>query len=200
MLSPTNNLIGITGGIGSGKSIVSRILRLKGYYVYDCDYQAKILMDNDPDIISAIRDDISSSVITDDGHIVRAALAAIIFDNEILRLRLNNIVHSAVKREILDIRRRLRDVPLFVESAIIAESGLAQICDTIWVVSTDDEGKRIDRVTKRNNCDAASVQARIRAQKYESELLNQYQNRIHNITNEDMTSVLSQVNHLLSTM
>lgn len=200
MLSLTNNLIGITGGIGSGKSVVSRILRSKGYYVYDCDFQAKILMDSDPDIISAIRNDISASVITDNGRINRPVLATIIFNNEILRLRLNKIVHTAVKRDIVGICHGLRGVPLFVESAIIAESGLAGICDTIWVVSTDDENKRINRVAKRNNCDTATVIARIQAQKKEAELLNQYQNRILNITNDDETSVLSQVNHLLSTL
>lgn len=66
-----NRAIAITGGIGSGKSVVSRIIRVLGYPVYDCDTEARLIMDSDPAISQRIADEISADAIGCDGRIDR---------------------------------------------------------------------------------------------------------------------------------
>ncbi|MDE6436166.1 MAG: dephospho-CoA kinase, partial [Muribaculaceae bacterium] len=89
-------LIAITGGIGSGKSVVSRVLRAMGYPVYDCDSQAKAIMDADAEIHRRLCSEIDAAVVTD-GVIDRKRLAEIVFNDKAKLAVLNAIVHSAVK-------------------------------------------------------------------------------------------------------
>ena len=117
-------LTAITGGIGSGKSVVSRILRVLEYPVYDCDSRAKALMDADVIIKQQIIHDIDRETIAADGTIDRRRLASIVFADAEKLAALNAIVHSAVR---LDIQRWAEDCGnshAFVETAILFQSGL----------------------------------------------------------------------------
>ena len=116
-------IIGITGGIGAGKSVVSRILRLKGYWVYDCDLEAKILMDQDMDVRNALKELFSESIYLEDGTLDRKLMADKIFSDENIRNYVNRIVHSAVKSDFIS-RAGRNGSPVFVESAILHTSGL----------------------------------------------------------------------------
>lgn len=170
-------IIGIAGGIGSGKSLVSRILRLWGHTVFDCDFEAKILMDRNNGIKEAICREISSDVTDGKTPINRKILSSIVFNDEYYRRQLNNIVHKAVREEIEHVRNKLHeDRPLFVESAILAESGIAGRCKFIIVVDAPEDVK-IRRVMERNGCDRDEVKARIEAQKGERILLEKYRDR-----------------------
>ncbi len=92
-------LIAITGGIGSGKSVVSRIVSAMGYPVYDCDTQARRLMDRSDSIKSAIAELIAPSCIIN-GEIDRAALSAEVFSSAEKLECLNGIVHGAVREHL----------------------------------------------------------------------------------------------------
>lgn len=198
MSSLINNIIGITGGIGSGKSVISRILRLYGYEVYDCDSRAKVLMDNNRGIKDRIASEISRDAINEDGSINRTRLADIVFNDEERRSRLNSIVHLSVRGDISGLRHIMPpERPLFVEAAIMAESGLAELCDDIWLVDTLDDDIRIARVMERNKCDAESVMARIKSQQRESELLSHYREKIKIIINDGREEILPQIVQLL---
>ena len=94
-----NRFIAITGGIGSGKSTVSRCLTTLGYPVYDCDSQAKTLMDSNPEIISRIASEVCSEAVTD-GKINRTVLASAVFADIKKLHRLNEIVHGSVRADI----------------------------------------------------------------------------------------------------
>lgn len=72
--------VAITGGIGSGKSVVSRLLRVEGYPVYDCDSQAKRIMDNDAEIQRQLQNAFGEDVVVD-GVIHRQKLASLVFGN-----------------------------------------------------------------------------------------------------------------------
>lgn len=188
-------LIGIAGGIGSGKSVVSRILRCMGFEVYDCDFRAKLLMNSSSEIKRAICDEISSEVT--DGIAVpdRKLLAEIVFCNEELRQILNRIVHKVVRDDLERVRNSVKKKRLFVEAAILAESGLADMCDSIWAVENSD-GERIERVMKRDGIDRQRVLNRMRSQEKESALLRDYSFKTVVIHNDSDHSLISQISEL----
>lgn len=156
-------LIAITGGIGSGKSVVSRILRAMGFNVYDCDYNARWLMDSDSAIKDGIAAAISRECITPAGEIDREKLASIVFsDPERLRT-LNSLVHGSVRRHLSQWHSSLPGRVNFVETAILYQSGLDAMVDEVWNVEAPEE-LRIERVMKRSNLDPDQIKARMESQ------------------------------------
>lgn len=190
-------VIGISGGIGSGKSIVSRILRLKGHKVYDCDTEAKRIMASSSAIKQRIRDEISEEVTDGESLPDRLKLAEIVFSDEAKRRNLNAIVHTAV---VEDVKTERRKWPvLWVESAILAESGLVEICDSIWRVEAP-KGLRIENILRRDGCDVHQAQRRLKAQEKEDSLINEYIDRMAIIYNDFSSSLLRQIDNLLDTI
>ena len=188
-------IIAITGGIGSGKSVVSRVVEAMGYDVYDCDREAKSLMDSSDSIKHDISTMIDATCICD-GAIDRKALANIVFsDNEKLD-RLNAIVHSAVRQHLATwIDHRLSKGICFVETAILYQSGLDAMVSEVWEVDAPDE-MRIMRVMRRNNLSRTEVEARIHSQ--DSYIPDRRHNICHIINNDGDTPVLPRIELLLS--
>lgn len=145
-------IIGITGGIGSGKSTIARELAKRGYMVYDCDQEAKRIIAENADVQQEIIDLLGEEAFVG-GTYNTAYVAKRVFEDPHLLAALNAIVHPAVG---LDIMKRKPD---FVESAIIYESGLDILCDRIIVIDAPEE-IRIARTLNRNY----DVRARIKAQ------------------------------------
>lgn len=189
-------LIAITGGIGAGKSVVCSFLRAIGFDVFDCDSQAKVIMDQDDKIKCALADRIDSEVIKD-GKIDRALLSQIVFADKIKLEILNSIVHGAVRDRILQWRDRDSLRPIFVETAILFQSGLNELVDEEWRVSAP-EHVRISRVMNRNNISAQQVTDRIKAQVY-IPAPNAHKPKMHTIANDDEHPVIPQIISLLST-
>ncbi len=187
-------LIGICGGIGSGKSVVSRMLREMGYEVYDCDSEARRLMESSGEIKHRICTEISAEVT--DGHSIpdRKLLGEIVFADEAKRQLLNSIVHGAVRADLQlwTASRTGNHAPIFVEAAVLAESGLAELCDAIWQVVTPT-AERVARVIERDGCTAADAQRRIASQVREAELLKAHRSSIVEILNDADHSLLRQV-------
>lgn len=161
-------LIGITGGIGAGKSIVSRILRLKGYEVYDCDSEARRLMDLSTELQMQIADILGAECLLEDGSLNRKEIAAKVFGNVEYRSWLNGEVHSMVRADILKHTNRCSAGVMFVESAIMKVSQLDKMCDAIWLVTADDE-IRLQRASLRDNTDSESIRMRMESQRWEYE-------------------------------
>lgn len=160
-------IIAITGGIGAGKSMVSKILRAMGFTVYDCDSNAKRIMDNDSGIHCRLSHEISPEVINPDGTINRGQLANIVFSNPDKRRILNSIVHKAVFDDILASASASTAHCFFVESAILYSSGLWKYVQQIWEVTADTE-TRISRVIKRNGFTRDQIIQRINSQQGET--------------------------------
>lgn len=180
-------LIAITGGIGCGKSIVSLILKEMGYEVYDCDCKAKYLMDNSPTIKDCLKSTFGNDIIID-GTINRVKLANIVFNNKEKLVKLNNIVHSSVKEDLISWKlENSHNKLLFIETAILYQSGLDSIVDEVWEVNAPLE-IRIERVMKRNNISRQDILSRIESQKYE--ILTQAD---YIITNDDRVAILPQL-------
>lgn len=159
-------LIAITGGIGSGKSVVSRVLRAMGYPVFDCDSEAKAIMDADTGIHRRLCQEIHPAVVTD-GLIDRRLLGEIVFNDSTRLAALNSIVHTAVKAHLAHWSES-QSGPAFVETAILFESGLNASVDAEWRVESPLE-LRIERVMKRNGLTREQVEARIASQSRQPE-------------------------------
>ena len=181
-------LIAVTGGIGCGKSVVCRIFELLGFHVYDCDSQAKKIMDNIPVIKQEIMTQIDRAVVKN-GIINRQALGEIVFNDNVALQRLNSIVHSAVKTDLYNWHRETSGDIHFVETAILYQSGINEMVDDIVEVVAPKE-LRIRRVMARNNMGREQVLERISSQSSEQ---NRCNDKTIKIINDDNTSLLCQV-------
>lgn len=190
-------LIGITGGIGAGKSVVSRILRLRGEIVYDCDYEARRLMDFSQEIKCGIREGLGEECVAPDGNLDRKRIAEIVFSEREKLETLNRLVHSAVREDVMEILRKKNEERcprMFVESAILAGSRLAEICSEIWMVEADME-LRFKRAIARGGIDSEDLRRRIHAQ--ENEFSSLPPEKVKVIRNDGTLSLLGSLDLLM---
>ena len=183
-------LIAITGGIGSGKSVVSRVVRVMGYGVYDCDSRAKSLMTQDPMVRQQLMEAFGKEVYLADGSLNRAHLSAAFTDPSALA-RLNAIVHPATATDLInwaDEQAEAGAEIAFVETALLRTSGLDRVVDDVWHVTAPDQ-VRIDRVIARSGLTAAQVKERMAAQHDEEAPADGE----HIIINDNVTALLPQI-------
>ena len=158
----SKRLVAITGGIGSGKSVVSAILRIMGYPVYDCDSRAKNLMNTNNDIKNDLISSFGVDCVSEDGKINAQYISSIVFKDKTALLKINSIVHPRVKDDILLEYLNNQGV-MFVETAILLQSNLLDIIDEVWLVDAP-ENVRVKRVMLRNSMSADEVRRRIKSQ------------------------------------
>lgn len=184
-------MIVIAGGIGAGKSVVSRVLRLRGAGVYDCDSRARILMDESRNIVSQMIEYLGEEVVDADGKIDRKATAEIIFSDTEKRRWLNSVVHRAVRDDIS--AWCASDASnIYVESAIPAESGLLEMTSEVWYVDASEE-ERVERVMTRSGLSAEEVRRRISSQRYELERIKKSGVAVKIIDNSSYSSLLTEI-------
>lgn len=185
-------LIAIVGGIGSGKSVVSHVLRLMNFEVYDCDSRAKTLMDESDIIKWKLAAAFGDEVITPSGAVNKPKLAEIIFNDQSALATVNGIVHPEVVADIKRCAARSLGRAYFVETALPQESGIDVMADEIWLVEAP-EHVRIERVMERNGMSSSEVVRRMRSQDY-SHMNNAC---VRCIVNDDVSAILPQISVLL---
>jgi len=188
-------LIAITGGIGSGKSVVSGILHVMGYQVYDCDSRARALMVDNDDVRRQLVEAFGEGTYRNDGTLNRQHLSAVAFGNEEALARLNGIVHPATASDMMRWAQQQASCGssvAFVETALLRTAQLDRYMSEVWHV-TAPATVRIQRVMNRNGLTASQVQERIDAQANEETVAVGE----HVIVNDDVTAVLPQVINLL---
>jgi len=153
-------IIGITGGIGSGKSTLSERLREIGYSVYDSDLEARRLQNEHPEIQDQLIELFGEDIYNNQG-LTRSVLAQLVFGKPELLAKLNAIVHPVVHTDFMNwIQSHSAENLLFMESAILFESGFNKIVDKV-IVMTASENIRIARVMKRDKVTEEQVKARM---------------------------------------
>ncbi|WP_397546841.1 dephospho-CoA kinase [Rhodothermus marinus] len=166
MNAPHVRTLGVTGGIGSGKSTVCRLLEALGARVFYADEEAKRLMTEDPALRRAIVEAFGPESYLPDGRLNRAYLAEWVFnDPEALR-RLNALVHPRVLEAFEQAREQAarEQVPLLVlEAALLFDSGADRLVDHVLVVDAP-EAERIRRVVARDGITPEQVRARMQHQ------------------------------------
>ena len=155
-------IIGLTGGIGSGKTTIAKHFASLGIPVYIADDEAKKLMDNS-EIIAKLQAVFGEEII-ENKKIDRKALAQIVFQNPKKLKILNSIIHPAVKKHFTDWLSTYKNHPIIIkEAAILFESGSYKDCDLIITVTSPLE-ERVNRVMKRDNASRESILDRINNQ------------------------------------
>ena len=175
-------VVGITGGIGGGKSTLAEKLRAEGYLVYDSDKEARRLQNEHPLIVEQLKE-VFGAAIYDVNGLNRKELAKIVFSQKELLSKLNNIVHPVVRQDFVNwIEKNSHLKILFVESAILFESGFSAYIDKV-VVMTATEAIRIKRVIKRDGITEDQVKARMSNQSSEDEKISRADYVIHSDDN-----------------
>ena len=196
--------IGLTGGIGSGKSTIAKQLRQMGYAVYDTDSEAKRLIVEDAAVRKQMIQLFGSDVYKD-GIYQTAFVAQRVFTDKSLLAQLNAIVHPAVRADILrwatmqdspSFRKRLGVGLCFVECAILYQAGFDTLCDKVVAVTAPEE-VRLARVLARDHSTIDKVRARMRAQEAERDI-----ERADIVINNDgkasIPTLCEEIIHLLS--
>ena len=139
-------ILGITGAVGAGKStIMNRLKEQYGAYTIQADQVGHLLMKKGQICYDAILKQFGREILAEDGEIDRKKLGSIVFSNRELLLKLNNIIHPAVKQYILDQveEKRQEGCTLFVmEAALLLEEHYDAICDDLWYIYVNDEVRR----------------------------------------------------------
>lgn len=159
-------VVGLTGGIASGKSTVSSMLKEKGITVIDADLEARLAVEKGEPAYNEIVSYFGKEVLLEDGTINRAKLGSIIFNDEEKRLKLNSIVHPNVRKRMLDKKDQairngekliIMDIPLLIESK------LTYMTDKILLVYVDEK-TQLKRLMERNHYSEDEALSRINSQ------------------------------------
>lgn len=165
--------IGLTGGIGSGKSTVARMLVERGARLVDADAIARQLMEPGQPALSAAVQAFGQEILNPDGSLNRPALAALVFADESKRQVLNGIVHPLVRaesaRQVEAARAELGEDAVVVEDIpLLAETGQADRFDGVLLVEVE-QGERLRRLVEFRGMDEADARARMAAQASDGE-------------------------------
>lgn len=162
--------LAITGSIGSGKSVVSRMMNVLGVPVYDCDSNAKRLMVNDEFIVSELKRMFGDDCYEDDGTLNRQYIASCIFTDKQNIKRVNSLVHPVVKRDFESWATKQDSNVVAVETAILYESGIVESVDKVLVVWAEKE-TAIRRTIERSGMSRLQVENRLKNQMSTDDLL-----------------------------
>lgn len=142
--------VGVTGGIGAGKSIVCEAFRLLGAPVYNADERARYLMVHDKNLISGIVEMFGAEAYNSDGHLNRALIASVVFNNKEQLDILNGLVHPVVERDFVSWSENYQHRKYIIkEAALLLESGSYKKLDYVINVVAP-EPMRIARVLQRD--------------------------------------------------
>jgi dephospho-CoA kinase len=158
-------LVGLTGGLGAGKSTVARMLADRGAILVDADELARRALEPGSGAYRQVSDLFGDEVLTASGELDRAAIAATVFSDPERRRALESIVHPEVFRmlaETLEARRGTDDIIVF-DAPLIVETGFHDACDVVVVVTALEE-ERVARATRERGMTADQARARIGAQ------------------------------------
>jgi dephospho-CoA kinase len=187
-------IIGLTGGIGSGKTAVANYIQSKGIPVYISDLEAKKVMEL-PEVITEIESNFGESVVTENRTLDREKLASIVFNDQDKLKLLNSIVHPAVKRNFERWVVKHKNYSYLVkEAAVLFESGSYKDCAAVITVCAPVE-TRIERVIQRDKTTREKVQQRINNQLTDGQRIEKSQ---YVINNEDFEQTKIQIDDLLN--
>lgn len=185
--------IGITGGIGSGKSVVASLLNLHGIPVYLADTESKILTATSPVIREKLIALLGKELYTEEGLLNKKLLATYIFSNPEYLKEVNAIIHPEVKRHFTEWAERQLSEFCAIESAILFESGFSQTVDKSLMVYAPLE-LRIGRAMQRDNVSREEIISRINNQLPDETKKERSDYVIHN---DDIQALLPQVGKFL---
>lgn len=188
-------IIGLTGGIGSGKTTVSKIFEQCEVPVFRCDDVARDIQNTDPRAIRGMKDMFGDNIYTADGLLDRRRVASIVFNDSEILARLNSLVHPLVREAFVKFADSNAAEPLILmESAILIQSGFYRQADFCVHVAAPLE-TRIARVMQRDHATYEQVLARINNQMPDDAIAKYCK---YQINNEELTAVKLQVESIVA--
>lgn len=181
--------VGITGGIGSGKTTVCKVFETLGIPVFSADQRAKDLYLENSHVKERVINLIGPKAYNSDGSLNKPHLASMVFEDQTLLKALNQIIHPAVKEDYEKWLENQKGPYVLREAAILIESGAYQSCDKIIVVTAPKE-MRINRVLQRDCTDRKSIEDRMANQMEDSKRLSYAH---FEIKNDGKHSLIKQV-------
>ncbi len=181
--------IGVTGGIGSGKTVVCKIFETLGYPVFYADDEAKKVMTDDASLVKEIKQYFGENAYFDDGSLNRKFLSDIVFhDTDKLNI-LNGLVHPATIRAYQEWAEKQQSSLIFKEAALLFESNSYKLSD-FNILVTAPVSIRIHRVVKRDNVTEAIVKARM-----DKQMIDEEKEKLTDfiVVNDDKRAVIPQV-------
>jgi len=189
-------VIGLTGGIGSGKSTLSRLLDLMGIPVYIADTESKRLTESSPVIRDKLTEQFGKDLYAE-GKLNKALLASLIFKSESHRNYVNSVIHPIVRKDFERWKTQQSPSPVVViETALLFETGYVNSVDVSVTVAAPEE-LRIRRVELREGWSRASIVSRIQSQFPEEEKIRRSDYVIHN---DGKQALIPQVERLVDTI
>lgn len=165
-VSMSSSLIGLTGGIGCGKTMAAEILSRNGFYVIDADKIGKKIVEENPEVMQALVHEFGAGILDASGALKRKELGHIVFADEAKKLKLNQITHPHLIREIgfaIVAAQREGWKRIVVDAALIYEAKMESMFDKIIVVYADLP-VRIARIQARDRFNENDIMNRIRSQ------------------------------------
>jgi dephospho-CoA kinase len=184
--------IGITGGIGSGKTSVCHVFNILGIPLFSADYEAKMIMENNAEVINGINSIVGKDIYPD-GKLDRISLAAIIFNNKNTLEKVNALVHPVVFDQFRIWEMEQSAQYIIMEAAILFESGASRFVDkTVSVVAPIEE--RIKRIIHRNGLSREQVIARMKNQMDDEDRIKLSDYVIQNSENDMIIPAVLKIN------
>lgn len=191
------NIIGLTGGIASGKSTVSQMLKEKGFAIVDADVAARAVVEPGQQALTQIIETFGKAILQEDGSLDRLKLGARIFNNEAERKKLNSIVHPAVRQFMLAKKEAAIEAgkqTIIMDIPLLFESQLTWMVEKVIVVYVNED-TQLHRLMARNDFDEATAKSRIASQLSLSDKAAQADVVINN--NGTMEETKEQLEHIL---
>lgn len=187
-------IVGLTGGIGSGKSYIARLWSKLGIPVYDSDSHAKLLMHSDEALRNKIIKEFGQESYHSDHSLNRTFLASQVFSNPDRLQQLNSLVHPAVKLDFEKWAEMQKSKYVIKETAILFEADLCKSCD-ICVLVTAPESLRLERIKLRDGSDEVEIKKRMLNQWPDDKKKNLAHMLIENDGRKSIISQLLAVHH-----
>ena len=190
--------IGITGGIGSGKSFVCKKIEALGFPVYYCDDEAKRLMVEDDDIVKGLRGLIGPDSYTENKEqnciqLNKSVVAKFLFASSENVQKINSLVHPRVKADFLNWASRQNNKAVFMESAILFEAHFQDVVDRTVLVTAPMDVK-MERAMLRDHSSREQIESRMRQQQDENNIISLVD---YLILNDGVADVDTQLHHIL---
>ncbi len=186
-------VVGLTGGIGSGKSAVSDLFAQQGIDIVDADVVARQVVEPGTPALQAIIDHFGEAIVTDNGTLNRPALRKRVFENDLDKQWLNALLHPAIRAE-MQTQLEVATSPYVVFSVpLLIENGLDSMADTVLVVDCSEE-TQLARATRRDGSNIETIKSIMASQATRQQRLEKAQNVIDN--NGELSALPPQVKSL----
>ena len=186
-------VVGLTGGIGSGKSAVSDLFAQQGIDIVDADVVARQVVEPGTPALLAIIDHFGEAIVTDNGTLNRPALRKRVFENDLDKQWLNALLHPAIRAE-MQTQLEVATSPYVVFSVpLLIENGLDSMADTVLVVDCSEE-TQLARATRRDGSNIETIKSIMASQATRQQRLEKAQNVIDN--NGELSALPPQVKSL----